>query len=105
MAPRGFAHLARMLYMLVAEVTELTEKEDNLLQVTEDIYLGRMYMAALELFRVPTVSEGVDRKLAIVRDTYAALYAEASDALGELVEIAIVFLIVLELVVALMRHA
>ena len=105
MAPRRFAHLARKLYTLVAEVTELTEKADNVLQVTEDIYLARIYMAALELFRVPTVSAAVDRKLAIVRDTYAALYAEASDARGELLEIAIVFLIVLELVVALMRHA
>ena len=104
LAPRRFANLARKLYTLVAEVTELTEKADNVLQVTEDVYLARIYMAALDLFRVPTVSAAVDRKLSIVRDTYAALYAEASDARGELLEIAIVFLIVLELVVALLRH-
>ena len=104
LAPRRFANLARKLYTLVAEVTELTEKADNVLQVTEDVYLARIYMAALDLFRVPTVSAAVDRKLSIVRDTYAALYAEASDARGELLEIAIVFLIVLELAVALLRH-
>lgn len=104
LAPRRFADLARKLYTLVAEVTELTEKADNVLQVTEDVYLARIYMAALELFRVPTVSAAVDRKLSIVRDTYAALYAEASDARGELLEIAIVFLIVLELIVAVLRH-
>ena len=104
LAPRRFANLARKLYTLVAEVTELTEKADNVLQVTEDVYLARIYVSALELFRVPTVSAAVDRKLSIVRDTYAALYAEASDARGELLEIAIVFLIILELVVALLRH-
>jgi hypothetical protein len=103
-ATRRFAHLARKLHTLVAEVTELTEKADNVLQVTEDVYLARIYMAALELFRVRTVSAAVDRKLSIVRDTYAALYAEASDARGVFLEIAVVLLIVIEIVVALLHH-
>jgi hypothetical protein len=104
LAPRRFANLARKLYTLVAEVTELTERADNVLQVTEDVYLARVYSAALELFRVRTVGAAVDRKLGIVRDTYAALYAEASDARGELLEVAIVLLILLELAVALLRR-
>jgi hypothetical protein len=104
LAPRRFADLARKLYTLVAEVTELTEKADNVLQVTEDVYLARVYMAALELFRVPTVSAAVDRKISIVRDTYAALYEEASGARGELLEIAVVLLIIIEIVVALLHH-
>ena len=105
LAPRRFADLARKLYTLVAEVTELTEKADNVLHVTEDVYLARIYMAALEIFRVPTVSAAVDRKLSIVRDTYAALYSEASGSRGELLEVAIVLLIVIEIVIALLRHA
>jgi len=92
------------LYTLVAEVTELTEKVDNALQVTEDVYLARIYSAALELFRVPTVSAAVDRKLSIIRDTYTALYNEASGARGELMELAIVILIVAEIMLALLRH-
>lgn len=104
LAPRRFAHLARRLYTLVAEVTEITEKVDNALQVTEDVYLARIYSAALELFRVPNVSAAVDRKLAIVRDTYTALYDESSGARGELMELAIVVLIVAEIVLALLRH-
>ena len=105
LASRRFADLARKLYTLVAEVTELTEKADNVLQVTEDVYLARVYMAALELFRVPTVSAAVDRKLSIIRDTYAALYEEASGARGELLESAVILLIVIEIVVALLRHS
>lgn len=68
-APRRYATLARRLYTLVAEVTELTEKVDNALQVTEDVYLARVYTAALDLFRVKLVSAAVDRKLSIIRDT------------------------------------
>jgi len=101
LSSRRFANLARKLYMLVAEVTELTEKADNALQVTEDVYLARVYAAALDLFRVPKIGAAVDRKLAIIRDTYAALYEEASSQRAELLELAIIFLIVVEIVLAL----
>ncbi len=104
LASRRFADLARRLSGLVAEVTELTEKVDNALKVTEDVYLARVYAAALELFRVPTFGAAVDRKLAIIRDTYAALYQEASAAQTALMEAVIVLLIALELILALTRH-
>ncbi len=68
------------------------------------MYLARVYSAALELFRVPSLSASVDRKLAIIRDTYAALYEEASSRRAELLEVAIVLLIVLEVVLTLMRY-
>lgn len=103
LAARHFADLARKLYTLVAEVTEITEKVDNALQVTEDVYLARVYAAALDLFRVQHVSGAVDRKLSIIRDTYAALYEEASGKRGELLEIAIIVLIVVEIVIAILR--
>jgi hypothetical protein len=101
---RRYAKLARRLYTLVAEVTELTEKVENALQVTEDVYLARIYAAALELFRVRLVSHAVERKLAIIRDTYSALYDEASSSRDTLLEIAIVALIVVEILVAIWEH-
>jgi hypothetical protein len=104
LASRRFANLARKLYTLVAEVTELTEKAENVLRVTEDVYLARIYAASLEILRVPTVSASVERKLAIVRDTYAALFAEASGARAELLEAAIVLLIILEIAIMLLRR-
>jgi hypothetical protein len=100
---RRFADLARRLYTMVAEVTELTEKVDNALQVTEDVYLARIYTAALELFRVPTVSAAVDRKLSIIRDTYTALYDEAHASRSELLEIVILVLIAVEIILAVVR--
>jgi hypothetical protein len=101
---RRYAELARKLYTLVAEVTELTEKVDNALQVTEDVYLARIYGAALDLFRVPTVTRAVNRKLAIIKDTYTALYDEASSSRSEIMEAAILLLIFVELILAALRH-
>jgi hypothetical protein len=100
---RRFADLARRLYTVVAEVTELTEKVDNALQVTEDVYLARIYTAALELYRVPTVSAAVDRKLSIIRDTYTALYDEAHASRSEVLEVIILILIGVEIVLAIVR--
>ena len=101
LSSRRFAQLARRLYTLVAEVTELTEKVDNALQVTEDVYLARVYAAALDVFRVRSVGVAVDRKLAIIRDTYTALYDEVSSGRTALLEIAVVVLILVEIAVAL----
>jgi hypothetical protein len=103
LASRRFADLARRLHTLVAEVTELTERVDNALQVTEDVYLARIYAAALELFRVPTVNAAVERKLAIIRETYSALYDESSASRTELMEFLILVLIMAEIVIALVR--
>jgi hypothetical protein len=100
---RRFADLARRLYTMVAEVTELTEKVDNALQVTEDVYLARIYAAALDLYRVPMVSAAVDRKLSIIRDTYTALYDEAHASRSEVLEIIILVLIAVEIVLAVVR--
>jgi hypothetical protein len=101
-ASRRYARLARRLYTIVAEVSELTERLDNALQVTEDVYLARVYEAAMGLFRVPNVSAAVDRKLAIIRETYTALHSEAAGARAEVLEIAILVLIAVEIILSLL---
>jgi len=100
LAVRRYAALARDLHGLVAEVTELTERVENALKVTEDVYLARIYAVALDLFRVRAWSNAVDRKLAIIRDTYQMLYDEAATGRAELLEATIVALIVLEIILA-----
>lgn len=104
LASRRYARLARRLHALVSEVSELTERVDNALQVTEDVYLARVYGTAIELFRVPNVSEAVNRKLASIRETYTALHSEAAGGRAEVLEIAIVALIVAEIVITLVGH-
>jgi len=97
---RRYASLARQLHRTVVEVTQITERVDNALKVTEDVYLARVYAGALELFRLRIWGATVNRKLAIMRDTYTALFDEAATARAELLELAIVVLIVFEIVFA-----
>ena len=53
--------------------------------------------------RVPTVSAVVDRMLSIIRDTYTALYNEASGSRSDVVAIISVELIAIEIVLAIIR--
>lgn len=85
----------------VADITETVERVDNALKVTDDVHLARIYAAALELFREAAWRRGIDRKLGIMRETYAMLNDESQAARSEILEMAIVLLIVAELVLGL----
>jgi hypothetical protein len=100
---RRFGALLSRLQAQVADSTELVERVENALKVTDDVYLARVYSAALELFRGRAWRAGIDRKLAILRETYAMLNSEAQALRSETLEIAIVVLIVGELVMAFLR--
>ena len=88
----------------VADVTETVERVENALKVTNDVYLARIYAAALELFRAQAWRRGIDRKLAILRETYAMLNSEAQAARAEFLEIVVVVLILGELLLGLVRR-
>ncbi|HEU6452836.1 MAG TPA: hypothetical protein VFT57_15575 [Gemmatimonadaceae bacterium] len=96
---RRYARLLGDLQTLVADSTEVVERVENSLKVTDDVYLARVYSAALDIFRGRVWRSGIDRKLAIIRETYAMLNDEAQASRAEALEIAIVLLIVAELVV------
>jgi hypothetical protein len=100
---RRYAPLLGELQALVADSTEIVERVENALKVTDDVYLARVYSAALEIFRARAWRSGVDRKLGIIRETYAMLNAEAQAARAEALEVAIVILIVAELAMGLLR--
>ncbi|CAA9334190.1 MAG: hypothetical protein AVDCRST_MAG40-2078 [uncultured Gemmatimonadaceae bacterium] len=108
---RGFARVSRRyarlladLQRVVADTTELVERVDNSLKVTDDVYLARIYAAALEIFRGRAWRAGIDRKLGIIRETYAMLNGEAQAARAEALELTIVLLIVAEFVLALVSR-
>lgn len=87
----------------VAEVTEIVERVENSLKVTDDVYLARVHTAALEIFRGEAWRRGIERKLSIFRETYLMLNGEAQAARMEVLEIVIVVLIVAELLIAVIR--
>lgn len=88
----------------VADITDTVERVENSLKVTNDVYLAQIYSATLELFRADAWRRGIERKLRILRESYAMLNSEAQSARSELLEIAVVGLIVIELVLAVFRH-
>lgn len=102
---RRFRNLLGTMQQTVADSTEIVERVENSLKVTDDVYLARIYAAALEIFRGRVWRAGIDRKLSIIRETYAMLNDEAQAARSEALEIAIVLLIVGEIAIALFKTA
>jgi hypothetical protein len=101
---RRFSRLLATLQTRVADAIEAVERVENSLKVTDDVFLARIYTTALEIFRGPVWRRGINRKMGIVRDTYAMLNAESQALRTEVLELTIVLLIVLEIALALGRH-
>jgi hypothetical protein len=97
-----YGALLGSMQSLVADTTEVVERAENAFKVTDDVYLARVYSAALEIFRGRTWRAGIDRKLTIIRETYGMLNDEAQALRAEALEMAIVALIVFEIVLSLL---
>ncbi|HEY4132882.1 MAG TPA: hypothetical protein VGM50_19870 [Gemmatimonadaceae bacterium] len=100
-----FRRVLSDLQTKVGDITETVERVENALKVTNDVYLARIYSAALELFREQVWRRGIERKLGILRETYAMLNTEAQAGRMELLELVVVLLILAELAVAVVPHS
>lgn len=101
---RRYAGLLTGLQTLLADSTEIVERTQNALKVTDDIFLARVYGAALELFRERAWREGIDHKLGIIHQTYEMLNAESMAVRNEVLEVTIVVLILVEIVLAILMR-
>lgn len=100
---RKYGRLLAALQSRVTDSTEVVERVENSLKLTEDVFLARVYTVALEIFRGPTWRRGIDRKVSILREAYSMLNDEAEGRRGEVLEITIILLIALEMILALRR--
>ena len=97
---------SRLLYdlqRLVAEFTEFTERVDNALKVTDDVYWNRLYTSTLAVLRVDVWRSGVEHKLTLLRETYNMLHDEADTERAIALEWTIIILIAFEIVMAWVR--
>ncbi|RJQ42941.1 MAG: hypothetical protein C4538_12860 [Nitrospiraceae bacterium] len=95
---RAYERLAKKLTVTVTDLTEVTEKVDNALKVTEDVYYAKIYRSAMTLFRSSDWESSIKGKLQIVTNTYKMLYDEISNRRGHLLELWIIILIVIEII-------
>jgi len=79
-----------------AEISEVIEKVDNLIKVTEDIYYARVYATALKVLRSNQWSESVTRKIDVIRENYSMLSDEVRIQHSNFLEWVIIILIALE---------
>ena len=98
---RVYERFVRKIAETVTDFTEITEKVDNALKVTEDVYYAKIYRTAMVLFRSREWEDSIKEKLQVVTNTYKMLYDEISTRRGHLLEIGIIVLIIIEIVLLL----
>ncbi|MCL6561092.1 MAG: hypothetical protein K6U74_20350 [Firmicutes bacterium] len=97
-----YRRIMNQLMELIVDVTEITERIDNSLKVTEDVFYARIYGTALAIFRTKTWAESIDRKISIITQSYTMLSNRIINQRSELLELAIVFLILLEIILGIL---
>ena len=100
---KRYEALAARVMRTVTDLTGITEKIDNSLKVTEDVYYARIYTSALSLFKVRQWETNIERKINIASRVYDMLYREIANRRTELLELIIVILILIEIVLFVMR--
>jgi hypothetical protein len=98
---RDYERLAKKITETVTELTEVTEKVDNALKVTEDVYYARIYRAAMMLFRCKDWEISIKEKLQVVTNTAKMIYDEISTKRGHILELGIIILIFIEIILLL----
>jgi hypothetical protein len=92
----------REIYRLIADITDTSQRVENALKVTEDVYWNRVYVAALAVLRVEVWRAGISEALDVLRQTASLVHNEAQEAWTTFLEVVVIVLIAVELVVALL---
>ncbi len=95
---RKYERLLKKITRTISDITEVTEKVNNSLKVTEDIYYAKIYRAFMSLLRSRDWETGTREKLEIVMNAYKMLHDEISAKREYAVELGIFILIIIEMV-------
>jgi hypothetical protein len=98
---RRYRRLQRETAALLVELSEMIERLENAVKIVGDFYLARLYQSAVRRFRLPAWQETVLRKQKLVADVNDLIGDAADTSRAELLEMAIIALIVFEIVAAL----
>ncbi len=95
-----YKKLLRDLMLTLIEMSEFIERVDNSLVIVADVYLGRVYEAAVRQLRIPQWQLQVSRKQKLLSQTYELLKGEVDTSRALTLEVMVVVLILIEIVVA-----
>jgi hypothetical protein len=96
-----YRQIMNKLMELVVEINEITERIQNSLKVTEDVFYARIYSAALSIFRTKTWMESIQQKSSVIMQNYSFLSNRLVNQQSMLLEVAIVLLFLLEIFLTL----
>ncbi len=97
---RRYRRLQRQTAALLVELSEMIERLENAVKIVGDFYLARLYLSAVRRFRLPAWQETVLRKQKLVADVNDLTGGAADTSRSELLEVAIIVLILFENVAA-----
>ncbi len=100
---RQYRRIMKNLMELVIDITEVTERIQKQLKVTEDVFYARVYGAALSIFRTREWTDSIQHKVQLIQGNYAMLSDEVINHRSMLLEVAIVALFVFEVILTLIE--
>jgi hypothetical protein len=95
---RRFTRAARQVHSLFIDVNELTDKTENALKVAGDVYAARLFTLVATRLGLEQWKANVREKLKTLDDIYRFAVEQTAMARGEILELAIVLILILELV-------
>lgn len=98
---RRYRKLQRRTAALLLELSEMIERLENAVKIVGDFYLARLYQSAVRRFRLPAWQESVLRKQRLLAEVNDLIGHAADTSRSELLELAIILLILFEILAAL----
>jgi hypothetical protein len=101
---RSYARPLRVLGELKVEANDLFERTGNVLKLVGDQYLARVYRLVESRFHLDAWEKSILRKLDVAEGVYQVVADQATTLRTEFLEVIVIVLILLEIILALIRH-
>lgn len=98
---RQYRTLMKVLMKTQTEVSEIIEKVNNLIKITDDVYYARVYAMALKVLRSQQWTESLNRRIGIIRENYGMLSDEVNVQHSNFLEWVVIILIAIEVILFL----
>ena len=97
-AGRGYSRAARHVHSLFIDVNELTDRTENALKIAGDVFVARLFAITAARIGLEQWRGNVREKLKTLDDIYRFAVEHAGMSRGEVLELTVVILILLEIV-------